>query len=241
VIEIRNLSKRHRRKTVVDDLSFTVRPGTVTGFLGPNGAGKSTTLRMLLDLEWPSAGEALIAGRRYRELANPLRTVGAVLDAGWVHPKRTARCHLRWLARSNGLAATRVDEVLEIVGLTEVGSKKAGTYSLGMSQRLGIAAALLGDPGVLVFDEPANGLDAEGISWFRRLAAEGRTVLMSSHQLAETAQLASELVVIGRGRLLAQGPTSDLVGPGSTLEDSYLELTARDAEYVGRHDTEVAA
>jgi ABC-2 type transport system ATP-binding protein len=221
VIEVRGLTKRYGRTTAVDDLTFDVRPGTVTGFLGPNGAGKSTTMRMVLGLDRPSAGEARVGGKRYTELRDPLRTVGALLDAKWVHPNRTARSHLRWLARANGLPAGRVDEVLEAVGLTAVAGKRAGTFSLGMSQRLGIAAALLGDPEVLLFDEPVNGLDPEGIRWIRGLmqglAAQGRTVLVSSHLLSEMALTATELVVIGRGRLVAQGPTAGFVDGGADV------------------------
>jgi ABC-2 type transport system ATP-binding protein len=219
MIEVQALSKRYRSRPAVDGLTFTVRPGTVTGFLGPNGAGKSTTMRMILGLDHPCAGEARIAGRRYAELKHPLRTVGALMDASWVHPKRSARSHLRWIARSNGLPAARVEEVLSAVGLTSVAGRRTATFSYGMSQRLGIAAALLGDPAVLLFDEPVNGLDPEGIRWFRMLvqalAAEGRTVLVSSHLLAEIALTATELVVIGRGRLVAQGSIADLVS-GST-------------------------
>ena len=215
MIETTGLTKRYGTTTAVDDLTFTVRPGVVTGFLGPNGAGKSTTMRMVLGLDRPTAGEVRVAGRRYAELEQPLRTVGALLDAKWVHPNRTARSHLRWLARSNGLPAARVDAVLDTVGLTSVAGKRAGTFSLGMAQRLGIAGALLGDPEVLLFDEPVNGLDPEGILWIRRflqrLAAEGRTVFVSSHLLSEMALTAGELVVIGRGRLIAQGPTAEFV------------------------------
>jgi ABC-2 type transport system ATP-binding protein len=221
MIEARGLTKRFGRTPAVDDLSFDVRAGTVTGFLGPNGAGKSTTMRMALGLDRPTAGEIRIDGRRYAELKDPLRTVGALLDAKWVHPNRSARSHLRWLAASNRLPARRVDEVLDLVGLTAVAGKRAGTFSLGMSQRLGIAAALLGDPQVLLFDEPVNGLDPEGIRWIRglmqRLAAEGRTVLVSSHLLSEMALTATELVVIGRGRLVAQGPTGQFVDHGADV------------------------
>ncbi len=237
MIEVRNLSKRYGPRVVMDDLSFAVRPGAETGFLGPNGAGKSTTMRMILGLDRPSAGCALIHGRRYAELAHPLRTVGALLDAGWVHPKRSGRNHLRWLAKAGGLPATRVDVVLEAVGLTAAAGQRVGGYSLGMRQRLGIAAALLGDPGVLVFDEPTNGLDPEGIRWFRwltrMLAGQGRAVLVSSHLLAEMPLTADELVVIGRGRLLAQCPTAQLVAAadGGTLEDAFIELTRQDIQY----------
>jgi ABC-2 type transport system ATP-binding protein len=237
MIEVKALCKRYRSTPAVDDLTFTVRPGTVTGFLGPNGAGKSTTMRMILGLDRPCAGEALIAGRRYAQLESPLRTVGALLDAGWVHPRQSASAHLRWLARSNGLPAGRVAEVLGTVGLTAVADRPARTFSLGMRQRLGIAAALLGDPAVLLFDEPVNGLDPEGMHWFRTLvqgmAAEGRTVLVSSHLLAEIALTVTDLVVIGRGRLVAQGSLADLAGPrGASLEETYLRLTGQSVEYV---------
>ena len=235
MIEANGLTKRFGSRTAVDDLSFQVRPGTVTGFLGPNGAGKSTTMRMALGLDRPTAGEVRIAGRRYAELKDPLRTVGALLDAKWVHPNRSARAQLTWLARAGGIAVGRVDEVLETVGLTAVDGQRAGSFSLGMSQRLGIAGALLGDPEILMFDEPVNGLDPEGIRWIRqlmqRLAAEGRTVFVSSHLLSEMAVTATELVVIGRGRLIAQGPTAEFVD-GATestvlVRGPRLELIAR--------------
>ncbi|GAY12646.1 ABC transporter ATP-binding protein [Pseudonocardia sp. N23] len=219
MIEVRGLTKRYRTTLAVDDLSFQVRPGVVTGFLGPNGAGKSTTMRMILDLDRPDAGEVRIGGRRYRDIARPMCTVGALLDAKWVHPNRSARRHLQWMAAASGLPATRADEVLELVGLTAVAGKRAGTFSLGMSQRLGIAGALLGDPPVLMFDEPVNGLDPEGIHWIRTLmqglAAEGRTVFVSSHLLSEMALTATELVVIGRGRLISHGRTSAFVDGAS--------------------------
>ncbi|MFC3892591.1 ABC transporter ATP-binding protein [Lentzea rhizosphaerae] len=215
MIEAIGLTKRYGRTVAVDDLSFTVQPGRVTGFLGPNGAGKSTTMRMILGLDRPTAGRVLIDGKPYTELDRPLRTVGALLDAKWVHPNRSARAHLRWLAKSNGLPDNRVDAVLEAVGLTQVAGKNAGGFSLGMSQRLGIAAALLGDPKVLLFDEPVNGLDPEGILWIRtfmqNLAAEGRTVLVSSHLLSEMALTASELIVIGRGKLITQSSTAEFI------------------------------
>jgi len=215
MIEAVGLTKRYGKTVAVDDLTFTVQAGRVTGFLGPNGAGKSTTMRMILGLDAPSAGGVRIDGKRYRELHQPLRTVGALLDAKWVHPNRSARAHLRWLAKSNKLSMKRADEVLEIVGLSGVANRRAGGFSLGMSQRLGIAAALLGDPQVLLFDEPVNGLDPEGILWIRRfmhrLAEEGRTVLVSSHLLSEMALTAQELVVIGRGKLIAQCTTEEFV------------------------------
>jgi ABC-2 type transport system ATP-binding protein len=207
MIELTGLTKRFGGTTAVDDLTCTVESGVVTGFLGPNGAGKSTTMRMILGLDRPTAGTATVLGKRYHELTHPLRTVGALLDARQVHPNRSARAHLRWIAASNRIPASRVGEVLDQVGLTEVAGKRAGAFSLGMSQRLGIAAALLGDPQVLLFDEPVNGLDPEGIRWvrtfMRALADEGRTVFVSSHLLAEMANTADRLVVIGRGRLIA--------------------------------------
>ncbi|GAB3287156.1 ABC transporter ATP-binding protein [Parasphingorhabdus pacifica] len=221
MIEAVGLTKRYGSKVAVNDLSFTAQAGRVTGFLGPNGAGKSTTMRMMLGLDLPSAGEVRINGMHYRELKQPLRTVGALIDAKWVHPNRSAHAHLRWLARSNNLPMKRVDEVLALVGLEQVAKQNAGGFSLGMSQRLGIAAALLGDPQVLLFDEPVNGLDPEGIHWIRRfmqtLAAEGRTVLVSSHLLSEMALTAEDLIVIGRGELIAQCSTEEFVaGAGST-------------------------
>ncbi|WEX03137.1 ATP-binding cassette domain-containing protein [Rhodococcus sp. RCBS9] len=219
MIELRGLTKVYGPTKAVDDLSFTVKPGIVTGFLGPNGAGKSTTMRMILGLDQPTSGAALIEGKPYRELKTPLRTVGALLDAKWVHPNRSARAHLQWMAASNGILKSRVDEVLGLVGLSEVAGKKAGGFSLGMSQRLGLAGALLGDPKVLLFDEPVNGLDPEGIVWIRkfmqRLAAEGRTVLVSSHLLSEMALTAEQLVVIGRGRLISDSTVAEFVDRSS--------------------------
>ncbi|MFE6056370.1 ABC transporter ATP-binding protein [Kitasatospora sp. NPDC056446] len=211
MIEVTELTKRHGRgraaKTAVDRLTFTVRPGAVTGFLGPNGAGKSTTLRMVLGLNAPTAGTVTVDGRPFRDRPRGLRHVGALLDAGDVHGGRTGRNHLRALALGNALPAARVEEVLAEVGLTEAAGRRIGGYSLGMKQRLGIAGALLGDPPVLLFDEPLNGLDPEGVLWvrglFRRLADEGRTVFVSSHMMAEMEHTADRLVVIGRGRLLA--------------------------------------
>ncbi|GAT15757.1 ABC transporter ATP-binding protein [Mycolicibacterium thermoresistibile] len=216
MIELTALTKVFGRTRAVDDLTCTVEPGVVTGFLGPNGAGKTTTMRLILGLDRPTSGTATIDGRRYRDLRDPLRTVGALLDARAVHPARSARNHLRWLAAANRIPQRRVDEVLELVGLTAVAARPAGTLSLGMSQRLGIAGALLGDPPVLLFDEPVNGLDPEGIRWVRTLmrtmAAEGRTVLVSSHLLAEMANTADRLLVIGRGRLIASTSVAEFVG-----------------------------
>jgi ABC-2 type transport system ATP-binding protein len=220
MIELTGLTKVFGRTRAVDDLSCSIEPGMVTGFLGPNGAGKSTTMRMILGLDHPTSGSATIDGRAYRELTNPMRTVGALLDANQVHPNRSARAHLRWIAASNRLPVTRVDEVLDMVGLTTVAGDKAGTLSLGMTQRLGIAAALLGDPPVLLFDEPVNGLDPEGIRWvrtlMRMLAGQGRTVFVSSHLLSEMANTADRLVVIGRGRLIASTTVSDFVNRSGT-------------------------
>ncbi|MDN4519072.1 MULTISPECIES: ABC transporter ATP-binding protein [Mycolicibacterium] len=216
MIELRALTKTYRSVRAVDGLTATIEPGVVTGFLGPNGAGKTTTMRIILGLDHPTSGTATIDGKTYRQLRNPLRTVGALLDARQIHPNRTARNHLRWIAATNGIGATRPDEVLEMVGLTAVAGSRAGTLSLGMSQRLGIAAALLGDPPVLLFDEPVNGLDPEGIHWvrtlMRTLAGEGRTVLVSSHLLSEMANTADRLVVIGRGRLIASTTVTEFIG-----------------------------
>jgi ABC-2 type transport system ATP-binding protein len=219
VIELHGLTKVFGRGVgatrAVDDLTCSIEAGVVTGFLGPNGAGKTTTMRMILGLDRPTSGTATIDGKTYRQLPDPLRTVGALLDAKQVHPGRSARNHLRWLAATSRIPFTRVDEVLDIVGLASVADQKAATLSLGMSQRLGIAAALLGDPPVLLFDEPVNGLDPEGIRWvrtlMRTLAGDGRTVLVSSHLLAEMANTADRLVVIGRGRLIASTTVTEFV------------------------------
>jgi ABC-2 type transport system ATP-binding protein len=219
VIEVRDLSKRYGDKLAVDQLSFIVAPGTVTGFLGPNGAGKSTTMRMILGLDKPNSGTATIGGRPYRELADPLRTVGALLESRAVHSGRTAYNHLLVLAQTQGLPRKRVDEVIDLIGLREAANKRAGGFSLGMSQRLGLAAALLGDPQVLVLDEPVNGLDPEGIRWIRnlmkRLAGEGRTVFVSSHLMNEMAVTADHLIVIGRGQLIADCPTHEFIARSS--------------------------
>ena len=215
MIEVRGLTRRYGDVVAVDDLSFTVEPGKVTGFLGPNGAGKSTTMRMMLGLDRPTAGSALVNKRPYASFAEPLREVGALLDPGAVHPGRSGRNHLRVVARTNGIAAGRVADVLDQVGLASAARRRVKGYSLGMRQRLGIAAALLGDPGVLLFDEPVNGLDLDGVRWIRdllrRLAGEGRTVLVSSHLLSEMQQIADRLIVIGRGRLIADTTTEDML------------------------------
>ena len=220
MIKAVNLTKRYGSKTAVDHISFTVEPGTVTGFLGPNGAGKSTTMRMIMGLDKPTDGEVTVNGRPYRELSAPLCEVGALLDAKGLHGSRNARNHLRQLAASNGIPAKRVEEVLEITGLTSVAKKRVKGFSLGMGQRLGIAAALLGDPRVLLFDEPVNGLDPEGVKWVRetcrRLAGEGRTVFISSHLMSEMAQTADQLLVIGRGRILSSGPVDDVIASATT-------------------------
>jgi ABC-2 type transport system ATP-binding protein len=230
-IEAVGLRKKFGRVVAVDDVSFTVSYGRITGFLGPNGAGKTTTLRMLLGLISSDGGTATIAGRPYRELASPAQTVGALLSAA-AHPARSGRDHLRALTVATGLPAKRVGQVLEAVGLRAAAGQRVGGYSLGMRQRLGLAVALLGDPRVLVLDEPANGLDAEGIRWLRDLlsclASEGRAVLISSHLLAEVAQTVDDVVVISRGRTVAQAPLPDLLAtrPGASLEDIYFQLTA---------------
>ncbi|MEV7245887.1 ATP-binding cassette domain-containing protein [Streptomyces sp. NPDC093248] len=214
-IDVRELTKEYAGRRAVDRLTFGVRPGRVTGFLGPNGAGKSTTMRLVLGLDRPTSGAATIGGRAYAELPDPLRRVGALLDAGAAHGSRTARDHLRALAVSNRIPAHRVDTVLERTGLAAVARRRVRTYSLGMRQRLGIAAALLGDPEVVLLDEPANGLDPEGIIWIRTLlrglADEGRTVLVSSHLMNETAAFADHLVILGRGRLLADTPVQEFI------------------------------
>jgi ABC-2 type transport system ATP-binding protein len=215
MIEVDQLSKRFGPVTAVDGLSFAVRPGQVTGFLGPNGAGKSTTMRLILGLDHPNTGTATIDGKRYRDLVEPLRVVGALLEAKTVHPGRSAYHHLLVLAQTQGLPRRRVDEVIELVGLREVAHQRAGGFSLGMGQRLGLAAALLGDPRGLVLDEPVNGLDPEGIVWIRNLmkylAGQGRTVFVSSHLLSEMAVTAQQLIVIGRGRLIADCPTDEFI------------------------------
>jgi len=215
MIVARGLTKTYGTRVAVDGLSFTVEPGRVTGFLGPNGAGKSTTMRMLLGLDRPTAGSVTVNGRSYADSPAPLREVGALLEARALHPGRTARNHLRWLAASNGIPRTRIDEVLDLVGLESVADQRVGRFSLGMGQRLGIAVALLGEPPVVVLDEPVNGLDPEGIRWVRTLARElagqGRTVLVSSHLMSEMALTADHLLVVGRGRMLADCSMSQFI------------------------------
>jgi ABC-2 type transport system ATP-binding protein len=234
MIEARGLTKRYGRMVAVNGLSFEVLPGSVTGFLGPNGSGKSTTMRMIMGLDSPESGQVRIGGRAYRDLAWPLREVGALLETRAFHPGRSAEQHLLALAASNGIARRRVGEVLGMVGLANAARKRAGKFSLGMAQRLGIASALLGDPGVLVLDEPVNGLDPEGIRWIRTLlkslAAEGRTVFVSSHLISEMALTAEHLVVIGQGRLLAQTTVAELSARAPSLEEAFFFLTAGGAE-----------
>lgn len=229
VVCFAGLTKKYGDIVAVDDLSFSIAAGTVTGFLGPNGAGKTTTLRLLLGLAEPSAGEALVFGRGFRELDDPARRVGAVLESSDLHPGRSGRDHLRALALAAQIPGSRVDEVLELVELTPAAERRVKTYSLGMRQRLGLAAALLGDPDLLVLDEPANGLDPAGVRWLRRFlrgfADRRRTVLISSHMLAEAAQTVDRVVIIDRGRLLASGTLEELTDRVTTLEDTFLRLT----------------
>jgi ABC-2 type transport system ATP-binding protein len=231
MIEAQDLTKIYGGKAAVDHLSFTVEPGRVTGFLGPNGAGKSTTMRMILGLDWPQSGFALINGRRYRDLKDPLHTVGALLEAKSVHPGRSARNHLLFLAQTQGIPASRVEEVLALVGLQEVADKRAGGFSLGMSQRLGVAVAMLGNPEILLLDEPVNGLDPEGVLWIRNLmkslAAEGRTVLVSSHLMNEMAVTADHLIVIGRGKLITEASTEDVIARST---DKSVRVRTPDAD-----------
>jgi ABC-2 type transport system ATP-binding protein len=231
VVTVSALTKRYGELVAVDDLTFALEAGTITGFIGPNGAGKTTTLRLLLGLAEPDAGEALVFGRRYRELDDPARRVGAVLESSDFHPGRSGRDHLRALALAAEIPPSRVEEVLELVELDAAAGRRVKTYSLGMRQRLGLAAALLGDPELLVLDEPANGLDPAGVHWLRtflrRFAEQGRTVLVSSHMLAEATQTVDEVVIIDRGRRVASGRLDELTERGRTLEDVYLELTGR--------------
>ncbi|MFG2050585.1 ABC transporter ATP-binding protein [Micromonospora sp. NPDC048935] len=233
MITIDHVSKTRSGTRILHDVTFEARPGRVTGFLGPNGAGKTSTLRILLGLDNPRSGTALICGHPYRKLDRPLTTVGALLDGSGAHRARTARAHLRWVAASNGLPDSRVDEVLETVGLTAEARKRAGRFSLGMSRRLGLATALLGDPEVLVLDEPVNGLDPAGIRWMRGFlrdsATEGRTVLLSSHLMGELAEIADDVVIIDRGRIVIQGGLADVTGGHPTLEDAFFALTTTEA------------
>jgi ABC-2 type transport system ATP-binding protein len=236
MIEAKNLTKRYGGKLAVDDLTFTVRPGVVTGFLGPNGAGKSTTMRMILGLDVPTGGSVTVNGRPYAHHRHPLREVGALLEANAVHPGRSAYHHLLALAQSNGIPRKRVHDVIDAVGLGDVAKRRAGRFSLGMGQRLGIATALLGDPRTLILDEPLNGLDTEGIrgirALLRDLAAEGRTVFVSSHLMNEMAMTAEHVVVIGRGRLIADTGLREFVGSAASLEDAFMDLTADAAEHM---------
>ncbi len=241
MIEARSLTKHYGSKVAVDGVDFVVQPGKVTGFLGPNGAGKSTTMRMIVGLDRPTRGTVTVDGRPYREHRAPLREVGVLLDAKAVHTGRTARNHLMALAATHGIPARRVDEVIEITGLQAVARKRVGGFSLGMGQRLGLAAALLGDPGTLVLDEPVNGLDPEGVRWVRllvrHLASEGRTVLLSSHLMSEMAHTADHIIVIGRGRIIADAPVDDIVAraTGTTVRvrSPQADALARALETLG--------
>ena len=231
MIEVEAVTKRYGDTLAVDELTFSVPPGRVTGFLGPNGAGKSTTMRLIIGLDAPTKGHIRVNGRRYGEHRFPLREVGALLEAKAIHPGRSARSHLRWLADSNRISRRRVDEVLEQVGLADVARRRAGSFSLGMGQRLGIAAALLGDPGIVLLDEPVNGLDPEGIQWvrglLRSLAQEGRTVFVSSHLMAEMALTADHLIIVGRGRLIADATVDEVIRavPATTWSSARPSLT----------------
>ncbi|MBP1325474.1 ABC-2 type transport system ATP-binding protein [Leucobacter exalbidus] len=235
MIEISNLVKRHGSRAVVDNVSFSALPGRVTGLLGPNGAGKSSTMRILLGLDRATSGSALIDGVPYRALQRPLWKVGAMLDGPGANKGRTARAHLRWVAQSNAIPTRRVDEVLELTGLRDADKVRIGGFSLGMGQRLGIAAALLGNPRVLVLDEPTNGLDPDGIRWTRQflrsLAEEGRAVLVSSHLMSEMEETADDFVIIARGKVLASGTTTEVKGEHRTLEDAFFALTENQADY----------
>ncbi|KOU41792.1 multidrug ABC transporter ATP-binding protein [Streptomyces sp. WM4235] len=237
------MTKRYGETLAVDGLTLDIKAGRVTGFLGPNGAGKSTTMRMILGLDHPTGGDALIGGRRYASLRHPIREVGSLLDAKSLHPARSARGHLLAQARSNGIPARRVDEVLESVGLAKAARRRAGEFSLGMHQRLGIAGALLGDPAVLIFDEPVNGLDPDGVRWVRELvrarAAEGRTVLLSSHLMSEMQLTADQLVVIGKGRLLADQPMERLLANAAEPSVRVYVPDPEDRETLLRHAAEL--
>ncbi len=252
MIEIRNLTKVYGTTRAVDDLTVTIRPGVVTGFLGPNGAGKSTTMRAVVGLDRPTSGEVLVHGRRYADHPAPLRELGALLDAKATHPGRSARTHLSALAATNGIGRARVDEVIDMVGLQEVADRRVGGFSLGMAQRLGIAAAMLGDPAVVLLDEPVNGLDPDGIRWIRGLlrglAAEGRTVFLSSHLMSEMALTADHLVILGRGRLVADVSMAEMTASASgqvrvrsTRPDDLGRLLSADGATVARPEPDVLA
>jgi len=233
LITINNLVKHRGTQKILSGISFKARPGRVTGFLGPNGAGKSSTLRILLGLDRASSGSALINEKPFAELHNPLATVGAAMDGSGAHRMRTGRAHLRWIACAAGLPRSRVEEVLEIVGLTTAAGKRVGSYSLGMGKRLGMAAALLGDPKILILDEPVNGLDPEGIRWIRTFlrerAASGNTVLLSSHLMGELAETVDDVVIIKHGKIVADGTLEDVIGTHSTLEEAFFALTSERA------------
>lgn len=230
MLEINNLVKHRGTHEILSGISFKARPGRVTGFLGPNGAGKSSTLRILLGLDRATSGSALINGKPFAELHNPLATVGAALDGSGAHRKRTGRAHLRWIARAAGLPNSRVEEVLEIVGLTDAAGQRVGKYSLGMGKRLGMAAALLGDPQILVLDEPVNGLDPEGIrfirTFLRERAESGNTVLLSSHLMGELAETVDDVVIIKHGKIVADGTLEQVIGNHSSLEEAFFALTS---------------
>ncbi|MFE4709253.1 ABC transporter ATP-binding protein [Paenibacillus sp. NPDC056722] len=233
MLTINNLVKHRGTGEILSGISFKARPGRVTGFLGPNGAGKSSTLRILLGLDRATSGSALINGKPFAELQNPLATVGAALDGFGAHRMRTGRAHLRWIARAAGLSYSRVEEVLEIVGLTNAADKRVGKYSLGMGRRLGMAAALLGDPKILILDEPVNGLDPEGIRWIRTFLREraqsGNTVLLSSHLMGELAETVDDVVIIKHGTIVADGTLDEVIGNHSTLEKAFFALTTEHA------------
>ncbi|WP_449224232.1 ABC transporter ATP-binding protein [Bacillus chungangensis] len=233
LLTINNLVKYRGTQEILSGISFKARPGRVTGFLGPNGAGKSSTLRILLGLDRATSGSALINGKPFTELHNPLATIGAALDGFGAHRMRTGRAHLRWIARAAGLSRSRVEEVLEIVGLTNAAGKSVGNYSLGMGRRLGMAAALLGDPKILVLDEPVNGLDPEGIRWIRTFLREraesGNTVLLSSHLMGELAETVDDVVIIKHGKIVADGTLEEVIGNHSTLEKAFFALTSENA------------
>ena len=237
MLTFNQVTKRRGTLNILSGVTFQARPGRVTGFLGPNGAGKSSTLRILLGLDRATSGTALINGVPFAKLRNPFAVVGAVLDGSGAHPARTGRAHLGWIARAAGLSRERIDEVLEIVGLTGAASKRVGSYSLGMARRLGLAAALMGDPEILILDEPVNGLDPEGIRWIRtflrKRAASGRTVLLSSHLMGEIAETADDVVVINKGRIVADGTLTEVIGKHPTLEDAFFDLTFREGRAPG--------